>query len=259
MTSQIEQMSSTELGEQVSKRVQTTPRSLITLEMLRSVKSTAYRFSGRFLNLEALESGLLHSRLIEYPYVLSKLATMPVGKVLDVGCSDGGNVVVPTLANLGWDVYGIDVRMWRYTHKNFHFLQGDISVGINFKDDFLDCAYAISSIEHFGLTGRYGIREADPEADIRTTKVMRRIVRPGGHFLLTIPYGEGGIVGPAARVYDRKRLDRLLSGWQIQDEHYWYLDNAGIWHEVPEELAARTQTPGGSCVALLNLVSDKRR
>ena len=247
-----------ELGRQVNTSMQTNSRPLITLEALRSVKSTAYRIAGRFVNVEALGSGLLHSRLIEYPFVLAKLATMPVGKVLDVGCTDGGNVVVPTLANLGWDVYGIDIRMWRYTHRNFHFIQGDISSGITVEDNFFDCVYAISSIEHFGLTGRYGIREADPEADTRTTKVVRRVLGPAGHFLLTIPYGEGGIVRPAARIYDRRRLDRLLTGWKIQDEHYWYLDNAGMWHEVAEEQAARTRTPGGSSVALLELVSDKR-
>ncbi len=233
------------------------PKLNLSLETLRAMYRLPMWVAGLFINLEAVEKGLLNSRLIEYPFILEKLSGIPPGKISDIGCTDNANFVAPTLATWGWQVWGIDIREWRYTHPNFHFVAGDLSKKTDFTDGFFDYVLSISSIEHFGLTGRYGVKEKDPDADFKAVNEVRRVLKPGGRFLLTIPYGKGGIVRPATRIYDRERLQRLISGWTPVDERYWYLDRSGQWQQVSEEVAGQTPTVGGTCVALLELVNDQ--
>ncbi len=229
------------------------PKLNLDLETMRAMYRAAYRVAGLFLNLDAVESAVLNSRLIEYPFVVQKLNGLTPGLALDVGCADAGNVVAPILASLGWQVYGVDIREFRLAHEGFQFVRTDVAKGTPFPDGFFDCAYAVSSIEHFGLAGRYGIREEDPQADFKAVSEIWRVLKPGSPFLLTIPYGTGGIVRPAERVYDRSRLARLHDGWETADQAYWRLDGSGAWHQVSAQEAGATRTPGGVAVALLEL------
>jgi SAM-dependent methyltransferase len=229
------------------------PKLNLGLETMRALNRAAYRVMGLFVNLEAAEKATLNSRLIEYPFVIRKLYGLPPGQALDVGCADGGNVLAPILASLGWQVYGIDIREFRLPYPSFHFVRADMAKGTEFSDGFFDCVYAVSSIEHFGLAGRYGVKEDDSQADFKAVRETKRVLKPGAPFLLTVPYGSGGVVRPSERVYGRGRLSQLLADWSIRDEAYWYLDNAGDWHEVSEEEAGRTRTPGGVAIALLEL------
>ncbi len=87
---------------------------------------------------------------------------------------------------------------------------------------------------------------------------IRRVLRPKGHLLLTIPYGRPGGANPLGRTYDRQRLHRLLTGWVVEEEWYWRLDTAGVWHQVPEEEAGHTVAPGGLAIALLDVVNGER-
>jgi SAM-dependent methyltransferase len=224
----------------------------IKLETLRTWYRIGYRIASWFVNLDTIEQGSINSRLIEYPFVLQKLIPRPPGKVLDVGCADGGNILAPTLAALGWQVYGIDIRIFNLTHPNFHFIRGDIRQ-TDFSSASFDYAYAVSTLEHIGLAGRYGITRDDADGDLKAVQEVRRILKPGGIFLLTLPYGKGGIVRPTERVYNSTMLSRLLEGWKVSEVLYQYVDNEGVWHEVSEEVAGCTKTPGGVCVALVEL------
>lgn len=228
------------------------------LETMRTFYRWAYRLMGLFVNLEAVENCPLNSRLIEYPFVVRRLAGRRPGTALDVGCADGANVLPPILAALGWQVHGIDIRDFKLPYPGFRFTKGDLTERTEFRPAFFDCVYAVSSIEHFGLAGRYGVRVDDPEADFKAIREIRRVLKPGAPFLLTIPYGTGGVVRPSERVYNRQRLSRLLAGWKVECEAYWYLDNAGDWHHVSEEEAGRTKTPGGVAIALLELFRAER-
>lgn len=224
----------------------------IGLETLRALYRVGYRIASWFVDLETIEQGSINSRLIEYPFVLQKLIPRTPGKVLDVGCADGGNFLAPTLAALGWQVYGIDIRPFKLTHPNFRHVRGDIR-RTDFSDAFFDYAYAVSTLEHIGLAGRYGISRDDAEGDVKAVREVRRVLRPGGIFLVTVPFGVGGIVRPTERVYSATMLSRLLEGWRISEVRYQYLDNEGLWHEVSAEVAGHTKTPGGVCVALVEL------
>ena len=209
----------------------------------------------RFFDLEAK----YHSpsgRVIEASFVISKLAKKG-GKVLDVGCTDPNNICPCLLASLGWDVYGLDIREYRFEHPRFHYVHGDIRKA-SFDDGFFDCVYALSSLEHIGLSGRYGVTKSDDEGDIKAAGEIARILRPGGTFLCTLPYGVGQLVKPLHRIYDRSRLEKLLHGWKIQDEMYYVLGNDGCYAIASEDVAGRKDyMKGERALALLELTPLK--
>ena len=173
-------------------------------------------------------------RMIEYSFVIGKLASLARGKVLDVGCVARLNFLPATLASIGWEVYGIDVRQFKFKFPNFYFVLGDITK-TDFPDNFFDAVSAVSTLEHIGLGGRYGISKDDPEGDARAVREIRRILRRDGRLLVTLPCGKEARQTTFNRVYSRDSLEELFANWEIKDKAFYTQDNEGFWVPVAEE------------------------
>jgi len=187
-------------------------------------------------------------RTVEYPFVLVKILPAGGGRVLDIGCTAKGNYLATTLARLGWDVHGIDLWEPKLELPNFHFVKGDIR-HTNFPDDHFDWVYAVSTLDHVGVSGRYGVIEDDPEGDFKAADEIRRILRPGGTLLVTVPCGSG-------RFYHRlhsTRLKEVFSKWTIKEEVYYLRDDKGTWHAASEEAAGEAEWAKNPALALLEL------
>jgi len=104
-------------------------------------------------------------RMIEYSYGISQVIKRikPPAKILDVGCVARINVIPETFCELGYSVTGIDVREFNYKHVGFNFLRGN-SYSYDFKENIFDAVTLISTLEHIGIKGRYGIDKDDDEA-----------------------------------------------------------------------------------------------
>ena len=98
-----------------------------------------------------------------------------------MGCPARINYLPAALASLGWEVTGIDIRPFELDYSNFPFVLGDMT-NTDFPDGHFNAAYTLSSLEHFGLGGRYGVREDDSKGDSKAVKEIWRVVRPGGPF-----------------------------------------------------------------------------
>ncbi len=214
------------------------------------------RFAYHFFDLEAsAEAALPDVRMIEYAFVIQKLDSIPKGKVLDVGCTARLNYLPAALASLGWEVWGIDLRVFKFKHSSFHFILGDIR-DTSFPDNFFDAAYAVSTIEHIGLSGRYGITREDLEGDSKAVREIARMLSPGGTLLCTVPYGrEAKIIRPVHRVYDKSSLEKLFHDWVMKDEIYYLRKSDAYWVPLSKDDAAKVDNPdGNSAVALLELI-----
>ena len=214
------------------------------------------RLAYRFIDVEAsAETAPPDERIIEYAFVIEKLASIPIGKVLDVGCTARLNYLPPALASLGWEVWGIDLREFKFKHPNFHLVLGDIRK-TDFPDNYFDAVYAVSTIEHIGLSGRYGVTKEDPEGDTKTIKEIARILRPGGILLCTVPYGrEARIIKSLQRIYDKPSLERLFYNWTKKDEVWYCREDDGCWTPLSDKDAVKVENPDGeSALALLELL-----
>ncbi len=214
------------------------------------------RVAYRFIDVEASgEAAPPDGRMIEYSFVIGKLASLEKGKVLDVGCTARLNFLPAALTSIGWEVYGVDIRQFKFRFPNFHFVLGDVT-RTGFPDCFFDAVYAVSTLEHIGLSGRYGISTHDPEGDVKALREMRRILRAGGRLLVTLPYGKEKRQTTLNRVYSRDSLEDLFSKWEIKDKVFYAQDKEGFWVPVVEEKVWGTEK-NKEAIALLELAVQK--
>jgi len=173
-------------------------------------------------------------RMIEYSFAIGKLASLGKGKLLDVGCVARLNPVPATLASIGWEVYGIDMRQFKFRFPNFQFIRGDIT-GTDFPDNFFDAVSAVSTLEHIGLKGRYGVSQGDSGGDAKAVREIRRILRDSGRLLVTLPCQKEARQTALNRIYDRDSLAALFADWEIEERIFYTQDTEGVWVLVAEE------------------------
>jgi len=141
------------------------------------------------------------------------------GLLLDLGCGPKANMSRYAVSR-GWHVIGIDLLPVGYTHPHFSSLVKDF-LKYDFEDTMFDWILNISSIEHFGVKGRYGVNRRSATADLRAMKKLHSLMKPEATMSLTIPVGIDTLAEPHHRVYGKERLPKLLNGFKVIDQQYW--------------------------------------
>ena len=214
----------------------------------------------------------LDERVVEYPWLLSRA---PYGRLLDAGSVLNHAHVLPI-----FHAHADDLTIATFAPETEAFFELGVSYvyadlrDLPFRNDWFDTVLCISTLEHVGMdiSGYGGVadRGTNPrdEAALAINE-LRRVVRPGGRLLLTVPFGERQNHG-SFRQLDRDDLDDLLSrvetraadievflyssaGWQSAD-----LDEArsARYHDPQARLrgvAARDQAPAARAVACAEL------
>ena len=177
-------------------------------------------------------------RVFEYSFLMKNMPER--GRALDVGCTAGLNFLPIMLSELGYEVYGIDLRPFKIPSKNFQFIMADAR-HLPFRDVF-DVCYGVSTVEHIGLVGTLSAvlsKIEDLQGDIRAIKEMQNILKPDGIMIITVPFGKSDILPLiSSRIYDANRVERLLSGLTIVAEEY-VMKIGDIWRRVSRNEAAK--------------------
>lgn len=154
----------------------------------------------------------VNERIIEIPFILQRLPES--GHILDVGCSN--SALALQLACMGYQVTGIDVRSYSFSHPNLKFYQEDIS-DISIQEESYDCAILISTVEHVGL-GHYG--DTENLSDREFLDSVARYVKLNGSIFITVPFGSF-FECDWYRVYNSKKLSSLLTGYYLVDKKFF--------------------------------------
>jgi ubiquinone/menaquinone biosynthesis C-methylase UbiE len=136
-------------------------------------------------------------------------------------------------------VVGIDVQPYPYRHPNFRAVRGD-AMCFPFPSSCFGVVLAISVVEHIGI-GHYG----DPSAgdgDGVALREIRRVLRPGGRALLTVPFGQAH-TDTFQRVYDPPRLRAVLAPLALERIEY-ARGTEGLWTPCAEADAAAVDWNG---------------
>lgn len=152
-------------------------------------------------------------RILENPLIIQHLSQKR-SKILDVGSRY--SQVPLEMASLGHEVVALDIEEYIFKHKNLRFVRSDIRK-TPFKANYFDAVTIISTLEHVGMgKTSYGDLE-EKDGDVTAMEEIRRIVKPKGIVLITLPFGRAKFL-PLLRVYDRKRIKLISRGFSIQKE-----------------------------------------
>jgi SAM-dependent methyltransferase len=192
---------------------------------------------------------VMNERLVELPFVFRHLTLSPGAAVLEFGHVKSRLSL--ELASLGYRVTGVDLRRYPYSHPNLQSLEGDVrSAGL--PQGSFDAVVAVSAIEHCGLSG-YG--EAGFErGDREIVAELCRLLRPGGVFLVTVPYGAAGVSARGWRVYDAAGLAELQRPVRVRETRYFRGVERRYWipataHELAQvDSVAAGHVQGVVCV-----------
>jgi SAM-dependent methyltransferase len=230
------------------------------------------RLQAAFAAGEPLPAGYgaaMDERVVEWPWVLSN---GPRGHVLDAGSALNHAEVLahylPCVDDL--HIVTLEPEDQAYTGNRISYVFADLR-DLPYRDDLFDTVVSVSTLEHVGMSNeRYGVddeRTEDPDVELAAAvRELRRVAKPGGTLLITVPYGRPDDLG-WFRVFDRRLVDHLIasaepadasvavyrydaSGWQLSD-----LDAAAdaVYREHTLDPSPADLAPNARAVACLRL------
>ena len=135
----------------------------------------------------------LDERLVEFPWTM---AHAPFGRTLDAGSALNHPHVLDHVTPLVDDLSVVTLapESASFPERGISYLYADLR-RLPFCDDWFDTVISISTLEHVGMDNRRwgtaAVTEPDPEGELREAALeLKRVVRPGGRILITLPYGE---------------------------------------------------------------------
>ena len=90
-----------------------------------------------------------------------------------------------------------------------------------FKNHTIELLSSMCVIEHVGL-GRYG-DTLDTQGSIKAFKEVSRVIKPGGHFLFSVPLSHtSGLSFNAHRVFNKQQVLGCLQDFSLKDELFLF-------------------------------------
>lgn len=170
---------------------------------------------------------LAGEKIIDWGWICSMLPAGP-RRALEIGC--GESPILPGMLTRGYDVTCVDLDSKILSELNgFNFIKGDFNE-IALVPGF-DVIVACSSVEHFGLAGRYG-SASDSDADMKAMRKIHTLLSSGGEAFVTVPVGSDAVHQPWHRVYGRERLPQLFDGFAIKRSCFWTKTPWGPWYQT---------------------------
>jgi SAM-dependent methyltransferase len=220
---------------------------------------------------EEMFTGKDHLRRFEYSFLIKCLTSGDICKdtIVDIGGGTAWSTVALMLLRFAdTQIISVDyATLEARSNYGVRYIHGDcIATGL--ADGSVDVAANISTLEHIGL-GRWG-DALDVDGDIKAMTEAWRILKPGGHLILTIPYGYPAVVFNLHRIYDQGRVTRLFQGFEIVLAEYSLLgqpaqreqvEGQKVVFEVPgyyQSAKARIPEMPGGAMYLLRKIEESR-
>jgi SAM-dependent methyltransferase len=152
-------------------------------------------------------------RVVELPWLLSR---SPNGRALDAGSSLNHGHVLDHVLPLVDALYSCTLapEPHSFNDRGVSYVYADLRE-LPFRDGWFDTVVSVSTLEHVGMdVERWGARTApapDPRSAVHAAvDELRRVTRPGGRLLLTVPYGRREDHG-WLRQFDHEDISQLAS------------------------------------------------
>ena len=130
----------------------------------------------------------------------------------------------------------LESPVFSWHHPNVEIMQGDL-LKMELQAGRFDLILNCSTVEHVGLSGRYGVVAQETNGDLKAMGKLRTLLKPSGKMLMTIPCGRDAVIVPWHRVYGEDRLPKLLSGYEVEEQNYWLKHGDNRWYSCSAEAA----------------------
>src|SRR6266496_4170039 len=155
-------------------------------------------------------------RVVEIPWALSRYRGER--RVLDIGTSFALHQWVRHLIGLGIpELYAIDIMP--RSVPGLTITNGDVR-SMLFDDSFFDLIFCISTIEHIGEDNTaysVSVRDRGVGGDVEALREIRRVLRPEGRVIVTVPFGRPQQLG-WQRQYDMAMWQDLVDRGGLETE-----------------------------------------
>jgi len=132
----------------------------------------------------------------------------------------GSHVVTVGIISQFTPVTMVDLRPISVRLENLHFEYGSI-LELPFPDNSIESLSSLCVIEHIGL-GRYG-DPLDPWGSEKAARELQRVLKPGGHLLISAPVDAGcRIYFNAHRTFTPQYMIEIFDGLKLVEELYIY-------------------------------------
>jgi hypothetical protein len=190
----------------------------------------------------------LDERIIEYPWVLQKLGTGSA-TVLDAGSTLNFDFILqrPEMITKQLFIATLAPELRAYTHLGVSYVFEDFRRSC-FRADFFDVVACISTLEHVGMdntrlyTADVDKRERATNSYFDAIDEFRRILKPGGRLLITVPYGVHTEHG-WYQVFDEQMVQDIAARLGASSATYEYFRYGPEgWHRATAAQCADAET-----------------
>lgn len=183
----------------------------------------------------------IDERVVEYPWLFAQLPANP-GRMLDAGSALNHRFLLDRapLGKAELTIMTLAPEKRCFWSRSISYVYGDLRKPY-FADASFDVVASISTIEHIGLdntmlyTGDATKKETDAMGFLPAIMEFKRITRPGGLCLLSVPFGKRGVHG-WYQVFDHELVMKIVEAFQPKEfsvEYFGY--GAGGWHSAGHE------------------------
>ena len=189
----------------------------------------------------------IDERIVEYPWVFSQLPSESI-TVLDAGSSLNHAFLLDRLPleRLKMTIMTLAPEKRCFWRRSLSYIYGDLRQPV-FADASFDAVVSISTIEHIGLNNTL-LYTSDSSKDennvlgfLPAVKEFRRILKPGGLCLVTVPYGKREI-SEWYQVFDAAMVREVVDAFQPTESHieYFSYSSNGWQRAKADEVADAT-------------------
>lgn len=193
----------------------------------------------------------IDERCIEYPWVMARLGEGE-GRLLDAGSALNHAFTVqrPELSAKTVHILTLAPEHEAFWRLGMSYLYADLRE-IPIRDDYYDAVVSVSTLEHVGAANelftsdKRSFEQANGDR-LDAVRELRRVLKPGGRFLFTVPFGARRD-HVTFEQFDSALLDELtgaFGGRQVDAAFYRY-DSDG-WHAASREECAGLEYSAGA-------------
>lgn len=203
--------------------------------------------SNLFSNRAELPSKYGHridERVVEYPWLFTQLPKNPEN-ILDAGSALNHRFLVERapLKQAQLTIMTLAPEKRCYWNQSISYVFGDLRKTF-FSDSVFDVIISASTIEHIGLdntllyTGDASKKESDALGFLPAITEFKRVLKPGGICLITVPFGRPRVHG-WYQIFDINLVMKVVETFQPSNytvEYFGYF--ADGWHRTESEKIA---------------------